>query len=292
MTPTLACSPVVLSDVFFKLCELPSAVRYDLILAFLPQDLEMDRLAAPVHSTRPDDRIAVFDPLLLPHNDEKNNQQNAFANPSARLYRRAIIAWLSVLSENRRFSSHTQWILAHSILVREITSDIISTEPQNEAGRPDLQALNAVSDRVAVHLCSQSMSDIADEWQMAAIARLKRPQDAHGNLTLPERTLVTLCQKVLDSDAETYASRTLTACLAMFLHQSGPSLKEKEAWLDLAKHWQGEGKIAKEVEGALRPDMPSFLQMSESPYPLSPLYEMPCPSHLACSDIRERLRLL
>lgn len=212
-------------------------------MAFLPQEFEMAQLAAPVYSSWPDDRITVFDPVLLAHGEVETRQEETPANAFAESYRRSVIAWLSVLSENRRFSSQTHWILPHSVLVRDITGDILATQPRDDPSRSDTQALNAVSDRVAVHLCSQGMLEAADDWQMTAIATLRLPQqNASKELATHERILLQLVNQITHGSSETYASRTFTACLSMFLHQSGANLQEKESWLELAKHWQGEGE--------------------------------------------------
>lgn len=235
-------SPVLLSETFFKLCELSSAIRSDLIVAYLPQESEMARLAEPLLSKRPDLRLAVFDPLLLVHGSD-GETEDPVDDPTIQLYRRSVLAWFSVLSENRRFSSQIDWIIPHSILVREFSGDALSTRPQDDASKPDLQALNAVSDRVAVHLCSQSMNQVEEAWQLGTISALKTLQSVESNVSPPQRILASLLRHVMSSNDETYASRTFTASLAMLLHQTGASLKDKEAWLELAKHWQNKGEL-------------------------------------------------
>lgn len=157
-------------------------------------------------------------------------------------YCRAMLAWLAVLSENRRLGSHADWLLPHVILVREMSSDdIMLADPADpyHPGRQDLLALRAVSERVAIHLCSQMTAAAPETWQADAVKALK---DSSTGQDAPTKQLAVLLKQITASNELSYASRVFTSCLAMLLHQSGATQSDREEWLGLARTWQSKSE--------------------------------------------------
>lgn len=236
---TFASSPVTLSEAYFKLCRMPNANRSHLMLAFLPQEQEMSKLASGVFEESPDQRLAVLDPLLLTRVNSDKSDDDVQNSASRKLYQRTMLAWLAVLSENRRLGSQVDWFLPHAILVREVSRDVLACSEQTDAARPDLEALQAVADRVAIYMSSQIIESSSETWQSVAVKAWKeggRPDSS------PARLLSELFDRVTHSPSGSYASRVLSASLNMLLHQSGASLPEREGWVDLAKTWQKKGQ--------------------------------------------------
>lgn len=232
-------SPVTLSEAYFKLCRMPNANRSHLMLAFLPQEQEMSKLASRVFEESPNQRLAVLHPLLITQVNSDKLDDDLQNSASRKLYQRTMLAWLAVLSENRRLGAQVDWFLPHAILVREVSGDIMAVSEQTDEARPDLEALKAVSDRVAIYMSSQIIESSPETWQSAA---LKAWKDGGQPDSSPARLLSELFSRVTHSPNGSYASRVLSASLTMLLHQSGASLPEREGWLDLAKTWQKKGQ--------------------------------------------------
>jgi hypothetical protein len=229
-------SPLDLSEALFRLCSLPEAARQNLLSAFLPQEDDMERMAQKVYKRNIDPRMSVLD-ITVSGASVASTDSN-FEPTSDAVYHRAVLAWLSVLSEDRRMGSQVDWFLTHSILVTETAKDSLAVSTYSDERRADMIALQSLASRVSTHLSSQIVNRQSDTWQTEAVKGLR---DITQRQEAPVSLLASLLNKIMDSSGETYASRVFSKLLAMLIHQSESTLQDKEAWLDLAKYWQKPG---------------------------------------------------